>query len=131
MRQINILSQAIARALALRADNRDGEAMQELDRAIEDLSESLEPRETTVLDAYQLAVTPQGKLQPYAYDLAFIQSLRGDSFAESGRLGQARDAYATALRIYESVLQQPEMGMPWDIRERIDSLKERLKDVHR
>lgn len=129
MRQINVLSQALARALSLRSARRESEALKELDRAIEDLSDSLEAERPTQVDRLALCVGPDGVLRPFAFDLAALLTLRGDIHHESGQVRRAREEYTDALAIYQAAVEKPPSELPWDLRARMDSVKERLQDA--
>ncbi|HUF08692.1 MAG TPA: hypothetical protein VMO47_05180 [Rhodothermales bacterium] len=129
MRQINMLSQAIARAATLRAESREAEALKELDAALDELSGSLEPKSSSPVSLFQLCVDASGELMPFAYDVAWILTVKGDSLIASGRIAEARRSYLEALEIYRAGLRRPSSGVPWDIRERMDGLEERLQDA--
>lgn len=129
MRQINLLSQAIARASTLRAEGREAEALKELDAALDELSGSLEPKSSSPVPLFQLSVDPSGELMPFAYDVGWILTFKGDALIESGRISEARRCYLEALEIYRAGLRRPSSGVPWDIRERMDGLEERLQDA--
>jgi len=129
MRQVNLLGQAIARALSLRSENRESEALLELHRALDELSESVEPKRPSAVEHLGLCVGPDGTVRPFAFDVATVLSLRGDIYLESGQTKLARRDYGEALSIYESALSGPQAQLPWDIHERMDCLKERLQNT--
>ncbi|MGA7307250.1 MAG: hypothetical protein WBW88_20480 [Rhodothermales bacterium] len=129
MRQVNLLGQAIARALSLRSESRDGEALRELDHALDELSESMEPERSHTVDILGLCVVGDGSVQPFAFDVAAVLVLRGDIYLESGQLVLAQKDYRAALDIYRSALGKPQAELPWDIHDRLDGLSERLQDA--
>jgi hypothetical protein len=128
MRQVHMLAQALAHAMSLRADRRDGEALKYLDQTFADLSGENDGGLSPHQDLFALTVAPDGELKPFAVDVASLLTLRGDILTEQGKTEAARINYESALRIYRTAVSAPSQGLPWDVHDRIDGLRERLQD---
>ena len=112
MRQIGQLAQALVRALTLRNSGQTGAAISEIDRALSETPSG--PPETLP----SLALP----------DVASLLTLRGDLHVEAGQLAQAKSDYEAALAAYRRALDSNDRTLPWDIQNRMDSVKERLED---
>jgi hypothetical protein len=124
MRQINMLGNALAHALSLRAEHRNGEALKHLDQTFQDLTGDSGDGTSEHEKLRDLSRQPN-----VATDLAALLTIRGDVLCEQGKLKSARQDYESALAMYRAALASPALGIPWDIQERVDALKERLQDA--
>ena len=129
MRQVQYMTQLLQQILFKKSQNRKQEAKDEIENALNRLSEStpkefseLSPEET--LQIFTINNSYKSELALAAADL-LIQ--KGEMMEETS-FSKAQKSYAQALLLLKRTLKDPEAAVPLDIRQKVRTVETQIAD---
>jgi hypothetical protein len=126
MRQVNQLAQALARAMSLRAENQQAEALSEIDSVIGQVA-GVDVLGATEDELKARLGTSDDPLAVHGADIAALLAERGDAFNEMSFDAESARSYRMALVIYRHLAETGGESLPWDIHERMRRLERSIE----